>query len=138
VSEANVQTVNEIMDAWRAGDVDRMAKCLADDAEFRPIRAELENRTYIGVGGLREVMADFERDWEELHVVAEEVIGRGDVVVTLGRLRARGRASGIELDLPLALLFHLREGKIVRIESFREPQDGLRAAGIEAGGADPD
>ena len=49
----------------------------------------------------------------------------------LGRLRARGRASGMDLDVPMGFVWTLRDGKVVRARTFSEQADALRAAGLE-------
>ena len=51
----------------------------------------------------------------------------GDEVVLLGRLQGRGRASGVDLDVPMGFVWTLREGKVVYARSILRA--GRRAAG---------
>jgi ketosteroid isomerase-like protein len=61
---------------------------------------------------------------------AEEFREAGDQVVVLGRLRARGRTSGVDLDVPMGFVWRLRDGKVVYARSFSEQADALRDAGL--------
>ena len=55
---------------------------------------------------------------------------RGDRVVGIGCIHARGRESGLELDSAAGWVFELRGGKVVRAEGFLNPADALEAAGL--------
>jgi ketosteroid isomerase-like protein len=67
---------------------------------------------------------------EWLLVELEEILGDGDRLVSIHRLRSKARHSGIEFDMPLAYAWTFRDGKIVHFQSFREPDDALEAAGL--------
>lgn len=131
MSAENVETVRRLAEAFNDRDVDAMVQDLHPDAVLYPLRAQLEGKVYRGHDGLREMFADFDQDWESLHLEPEEFRGVGDEVVVLGRLRARGRTSGVDLDVPIGFVWRLRDGKAVYGKSFSEPEDALRAAGLE-------
>jgi ketosteroid isomerase-like protein len=76
------------------------------------------------------MFADFEDDWEDLRIEIDELHDAGEEVVALCRVRARGRASGVDLDVPIAILWRLRGGKVIFGRTFSEQIDGLRAAGL--------
>jgi ketosteroid isomerase-like protein len=128
---AATEVVERLSKAFDAGDTATALDCLHPDIEFLPIRAQLDRSSYRGHEGYLKVLADFEEDWEGLHLVQEDVREAGDRVVATGRLVAKGRGSGVELDVPLGLLYEFRDGKVVRLESFSDPDEALRAAGIE-------
>jgi ketosteroid isomerase-like protein len=129
---ANTEVVERLIKAFEDGDTEAALAELHPEVEFLPIRAQLEGTSYRGHDGYRRVVADFEEDWEDLRLPPERIHEAGDRVVVSGRMVARGKASGVELDIPLALLYELREGKVVRIESFADPDEALRAAGVES------
>ena len=55
----------------------------------------------------------------------------GDQIVALGQMTARGRSTGVEAKLPLAVVFTAgHDGKLIRYESFRNRQEALAAAGL--------
>ena len=53
-----------------------------------------------------------------------------DRVLYRGRVVARGRASGINLDVPIWAVWELREGKIWRGVAFLSEDEALQAAGL--------
>jgi hypothetical protein len=54
---------------------------------------------------------------------------RGNRVLRLAHMRFRGPASGIQVESQLALLYTLRDGKIVRSDDYRSDSEALEAAG---------
>ena len=131
MSTENVQLIRRLVEAFNDRDIDSVVQDMQPDVELHPLRAQLERKAYRGHDGVREMLADFDQDWEYIQVDAEEFRDADDEVVVLGRLRARGRASGIDLDVPMGFVWTLRDGKVVRIRSFSEQADALRAAGLE-------
>ncbi len=131
MSTENVQLIRKLVEAFNDRDIDSVVQDMQPDVELHPLRAQLERKAYRGHDGVREMLADFDQDWESIQVDAEEFRDADDEVVVLGRLRARGRASGIDLDVPMGFVWTLRDGKVLRIRSFSEQADALRAAGLE-------
>ena len=119
-----------MVEAFNDRDLDVLAQYMEADADLYPMRAQLEGKAYRGVEGVRQMLADFDQDWEFVHMDAEEFRDAGDQVVLLGRLQARGRASGVDLDVPMGFVWRLREGKVVYARSFSEQADALRDAGL--------
>ena len=55
----------------------------------------------------------------------------GDCVAALGHIYLHGRRSGVAFDQPVGILFEIRDGQLVRFETFLdEPADALKAAGL--------
>ena len=58
-------------------------------------------------------------------------------VLALGRWRARGRASGVGLDSePGTWLLHFKGGKVDRLQTYTDRDEGLEAAGLPPGDTD--
>src|SRR5437899_2096870 len=75
------------------------------EIEFRPFTTTLiEGGTYRGFDGLRDYQQMREETWESLEVELSETRERGDAIVAQGRLHARGRASGVQVDVPVLWL----------------------------------
>jgi len=49
-------------------------------------------------------------------------------VVCVGRLRAKGRGSGVELDQPIAMVLWFGDGNIAQARSFLDVDEALAAA----------
>ena len=130
MSEENVEIALAAVDAWNRGDREAWLVLWDEEAEFYPLRAQLEGESYSGHEGLERFLAEMTEDFEEVRFEIEETRDAGEQVVGLGRFRARGRASGVDLNVPLGVLTRMRRGKIVYTRFFSEPADALEAAGL--------
>jgi len=84
---------------------------------------------YRGHEGVLEFVSLFNAPWEELSVTPQRFFDLGERVLVLSRFEARGR-DGIEANLPMAHLWTLRDGKVVRMDAFADQQKALEAAGL--------
>lgn len=127
-----VEIVRELIEAWNAGpdEIERVKSAIAEGAQLRPLRAQLEATTYVGPEGLVRFYEDLRDEWDELALLIEETRARPGVVVALMRLRARGRASAVEVDLPVGVVWTLGDGLVRGAESFSDQDAALRAAGL--------
>jgi len=131
MSEENVEIALAVVDAWNRGDREAFLALWDEEGEFHPLRAQLEGESYSGHEGLRRFLDEMTQDFEEVRLEIEETRDAGEQVVGVGRFRARGRASGVDLDVPLGILTRIRRGKMVYTRFFSEPADALEAAGLQ-------
>ena len=127
----DTETVRALLEAWDAGDVERILDHLDPDAELVPLRAQLEGTEYRGATGLLRLRTDLDRDWENLRFEVDEFREREGMVVSLGHLEGKGRTSSIDLRVPIAFLWRLRDDRVVFVQSYSDAPEALRAAGIE-------
>jgi ketosteroid isomerase-like protein len=80
--------------------------------------------------------AEMHRFWDEWHLVwdmridVSEVRDLGHTVLVLGRIRAHGEASGIDLEGPIAYVFEF-DGRLARtVRAYLDPQQALDAVGL--------
>jgi ketosteroid isomerase-like protein len=130
VSEENVEIALAAADAWNRGDYEAWLATWDENSEFVPLRAQLEGGSYSGHDGLLRFRDELTQDFEEVRLELEETRDAGDQVVGIGRFRARGRASGVDINVPLGVLTRLSRGKIVYMRFFTEPAGALQAAGL--------
>ena len=64
------------------------------------------------------------------------VVDLGERLLNLGLWHSRGRASGVPLDQELAQLATVRNGLVVRDQTFWSWEEGMRAAGLEQNAID--
>lgn len=82
-----------------------------------------------GHEGLRAGLASVEESFDDLGFEAEEIYDAGDDVVVFVRMHGHGKASGVEVEVPVAHLWTMRDGKGVRIRVLdRDP--AMEAAGL--------
>ena len=113
MSDENVKLVVAVADLWNRGDHEAFLALWDEEAEFHPLRAQLEGESYRGHDGLERFMTEMAEQWDEVRFEIEESRGAGEQVVSIGRFQARGRASGIDINVPLGVLTRMRRSKIV-------------------------
>ena len=129
MSQENVELVRRVHEGWARGDFGVGADLLASDFEWHQFRQAVEPGTRRGAevgGALRKIFEVY----EDLRVNASEFIDAGEKVVVIGRTRATARGSGLQLDDPIALVWTVRDGKLLRIAAFMDRREALEAAGL--------
>ena len=130
MSEENAEIALAAVDAWNRGDHEAWLALWDEEAEFYPLRAQLEGESYWGHEGLERFLAEMTEDFEEVRFEIEETRDAGEQVVGIGRFRAGGRASGVDINVPVGAVQSVRRGKIVYTRLFSEPAEALEAAGL--------
>ena len=85
--------------------------------------------------GFDEVLRAIETQLEvfdELTIEPEEFQVHGDYIAVPVRQRARGGASGIEVEIRIGHLWTVRDGKASRLEVFAAREDAHKAAEVAA------
>ena len=125
-----VERLRRGVEAFNRRDIDGALEPLDPDVELVPLKAALEGGSYRGHEGLRRYLGDMSDDWERFHLEAEEFRPVGsDRILVMGRVMARGRASGVDMDYAAAWLCYLRGGKVVRVQFYSDRNEALLAAG---------
>ncbi|MEA2474836.1 MAG: uncharacterized protein QOE06_2751 [Thermoleophilaceae bacterium] len=123
MSQANVDVVRAIYDAWLAGTSAR--HLIAEDLEYVNPPDAVESGTRRGRKSLaiiREVYPDF-------RVEPERYIDAGDDVVVIGTARGTG-ASGLEVQWQQGYIWTVEDGRGIRLRWFNNPDEALAAAGL--------
>src|SRR6188472_3474140 len=69
--------------------------------------------------------------FEDVAMEAEEIIDGGeDRVIVVLRFTGRARLSGVETELRFAILYMLRDGRIVQGREYATKEESLEAAGL--------
>jgi ketosteroid isomerase-like protein len=130
MSQRNLDVMRQGFEAFNERDVDRLISLSDPECEWLPFRAQLEGITYRGHEGVRQFFADMEDDWSSFRVDVLELHDREDRVAMLGRARGRGRGSGVDIDAVAGFVGEMRNGRIIRLTSYSDPQAALEAIGI--------
>jgi ketosteroid isomerase-like protein len=131
MSQENVEIVKRASDAFNRRDVDAFMKCVTSDIEFNSaMSGTVAGGSLKGREGIEALFADIRDTWEEHRMVIEVIRDLGDRVLGLGRLEGRGKASGVSVDVPLAVISDFRDGKAWRTRTYLDHGEALRAAGL--------
>jgi ketosteroid isomerase-like protein len=126
-AEIRNQAVRRFVAAFEDDD-DSFRNALHPEIEWYPIE---ENRTPTrGVEAAMWNRNQWLDTWEEHRLDVEEVIEDGDSVVALIHIQARGKASGVEVDVRFYAQIKVRDGKIVYIYDHEDREAALEAAGL--------
>ena len=132
MSQENVQLAGQVMDALGRRDLEGLNRLADEGVEWRSFFAELgQGGVYRGRDGTRQYMRDLDDAWEIVRADVDELIGAGDVVVLVGRMHYRGKASGAETETAAGWMLKFSGGKLLRFRAFREPEQALEAVGLE-------
>jgi ketosteroid isomerase-like protein len=130
MSQENVDVVQRSFEAFNARDVDDLVNMSDPDAEWLPFRAQLEGIVYRRHEGIRQFVRDMDEDWHAFRIDPLELHDRGERVAVIGRVRALGRASTVDIDSLAGFVFELRGGRIWRVTSHSDPDAALEAVGL--------
>jgi ketosteroid isomerase-like protein len=131
VSQANVEMARRANDAFNRRDVDAFMECVTSDIEFTAaMSGTVAGGSLRGREGIEALFADIRDTWEEHRMVIEEICDLGERVLGLGRLEGRGKASGVSVDVPFAIISDLRDGKMWRSRTYLDHGEALRAVGL--------
>jgi ketosteroid isomerase-like protein len=133
--EENVEIARRSFAAFNrtvAEGVDDYYEFLDAEIEWIPITALLDGRTYRGPDGVRRWVDDIERDWAVYEIRWKEGLDLGDGrVLAFGVWDCLGRRGGVELSFDHATwLIELRDGKLIRLQTFADRSEALEAAGL--------
>jgi uncharacterized protein len=134
VSQENVETVRRVHEAAARRDAAAVYALYDPDVVLDASRVQIagfaERDAYRGHDGLRRFFRQWHEAWEDVEYDFEELIDAGDHVIAVVTRRARGRASGAEVEWPVALLWTLRAGRVSRLAWFPTREDALAAMGM--------
>jgi ketosteroid isomerase-like protein len=132
MSQGNVDVVRAQFAATNERDFERAMGLYADDVVL-VVQADafLQGGTFEGRDAVGGWFGDWLRTFEpgyRFEIDETRDLG-GGVVFLAATHRGRGRASGVEVVGRTGYLYTVRDGKIVRAELFRTPEEALNAAG---------
>ena len=119
-------------EAFNCGDIEGSLTILHPEIEWHTyIVPGPGGGTYNGHDGVRELWSDARRVFGEFKNVPERLFEAGDHVVAFVRVEGVGTQSGIAVQARIAHVHTFRDGKVIRVESFEDRDEALRAGGIE-------
>jgi ketosteroid isomerase-like protein len=133
VTDEEVQVILDQYEATNARDFERVMSCYADDVEL------IVREPYLTAGRFkgRDAVGAWFGDWfntfdRDITFEVRECrkLPNGDVLLVAAN-RARGRASGVELEGTVVWVYRVADGKITRVEGYPTREAALEAAGAE-------
>jgi len=126
MSHENIEFARSVLTRWNAGER------RFSDEEIHPeavLVSRILGESVRGGAGVRRYLREIDEQFDQWNLVIEDWYDAGDFVAALGHVRLRGRRSGVAFDQPVGILFEIRDGQMLRFETFLdEPADALKAA----------
>lgn len=116
MSTPNEALVEAFCMAWKARDVDDIVSYFADDAVYHNIPIE----PAVGLDAIRAVIEMFVPPADEIEFTIHLMLSDGDMVFT--ERTDRFVTGGKTVDLPVAGVFEIRDGKIVAWRDYFDLQ----------------
>jgi len=117
-----VETVRAFYAALGRGDVPGLIGLLHPDLEW----TEAEGFPYYSgtwrrpQDVLEKLIVPLMRDWSDFSAVADDFIGEGDRVVSLGVYRGINKATGKAMHAPFAHVWRVVDGKLQRFDMYAD------------------
>ena len=123
-------------DAWNRGDLEALLSICHPEVSYHTSGAfpGIEP-VYEGKDGLRRWWADFREPWEQIKVIPERIVERGDgdgddgIFSILVRFEGKGR-QGIETTMAFINLTEIRDRLAYRFDSMYATDETLREHGL--------
>ena len=105
---SNAEIVNDYMLAWNSGDLDKVMSFLAEDCVYHNVPVPEVK----GKASILKAFMQFAQHMNGIELIILNAAATGDVVMN-DRIDRFTLKNGEKLDLPVAGVFKLRDGKIV-------------------------
>jgi ketosteroid isomerase-like protein len=131
MSQENVEVVRLAYDRLNSGDIDGFLQLCAMDFEFGDLPALPGAGVHIGHDANRAWLVEMREAFEALRFEPDEMIdgGAGRVVVVC-RAVARGKVSGVNLEMLTFNIWTVSDGTIVSCITYDRHGEALEAAGL--------
>ena len=131
MSEENVEIVRRSVEAFNeVGMAESALRFFDPDGVFEEPPEQPAPTVAEGRDAAVEIFRQFEEAWEEHRSEPEEIrVIDEERVLVLSVEHFRGR-DGLEITQPCGSIYTVRNGKIVRLQSFWERENALKALGL--------
>jgi ketosteroid isomerase-like protein len=136
MADAKVELVRRTCAVWSSGDLDATLELIHPDARWEPSGKFIgSGETYRGHAGVQKFWAIFREAWTDISLEPVEFTAIDETrLLTRTRFRGMGRASGLETETELFVVWTIEDGKVSGYQSFAERELALDAAGVSTDG----
>jgi ketosteroid isomerase-like protein len=128
--EKGLELLQRVVDAYNRRDLHALSQLTTDDFVFVPYLSNLiEKTTYRGHKGWVKYFQEADTAWSYVRVRLDDARELSDgVIYGAGEITGEGRASRLEVRIPLFWVAGIRDGRLSRMQAFESEPDALRAA----------
>ena len=132
MSQENVEIVRRAMQLYADHDIDAHLADMDPEVVYDWSNSDAPDRgVYSGRADVRAFLQARDEALEERRLdFVKSIAAAPDTVVYTARMRERGRASGVEVTTQIALVWRLRDGKIIHLTVYQTSDEALKAVGL--------
>jgi ketosteroid isomerase-like protein len=131
MSQANVEIVRGMLDAFNRDDVEAVIAAFDEDCKIKepPEMPDSPAIGYRGHAGIRDWMGNL-RGVAKARFDARSFTPNGDLLLCELASRGLGRGSGVPIEWTTFAVMQMRNGKIGRVRVFLDREEALEAVGL--------
>jgi uncharacterized protein len=130
MSEENIKFVRDGYARFNAGERTAELWFWHPDAEYHAAREDPDSDVHRGIDAIRQQFASWLEAYPDLKIEVLEAEGLGDEVFLWVRFVGHGAASGIPLELELAHVYTIRDGRAARVVEYMDREEARQATGL--------
>jgi ketosteroid isomerase-like protein len=129
---SKVEVIRSVYERWNAGSPSDPAEYCDPSVELESPFSSVVGESYRGYAGIEQWMRDLDEQFSEWRGRLDDVREVGDRVIAIGSVHGRGRASGIEFDLPFAQVWDFTtDHRVTRARIYLDLDAALKAVELE-------
>jgi len=127
-----VEVVRQAWDAWLRGDLPGLFRQFDPDVVWDTSHFhDWPESAYHGIEGVERFLKEWIDVWADYDVEVKEILAAPDGrVVSLVLQRGKGRSSGLAMEMEMAQIATLRNGKVTRLDNYEDHAEALEAVGM--------
>ena len=123
----DAEILRESYEALNRGDIPTTVGVLDEDAEWHEHSELPEADSYRGREAIRSFLEAFLESWDEFRQEIEDLLVEDGKVLVLLHMVGQGKGSGIRVEARYAHLWAMRDGRGIRIDTYRDRDEALKA-----------
>ena len=129
-ADADVELITRMLREWNSGDVNALLEVFDPEVEVHPaLSTFMASMVYHGHDGVRTWFEETNEPWAELQAEPERFIDADERTVVVIALHARVPGGHVDVDAKIAHVVTIRDGRIVRLDGYDDPDAALAAVG---------
>lgn len=129
MSRANVDLMREGIERFNRNDIEGVLGLMDPEIRFEHRMADLEG-DFTGVEPVRGWFADIAQHFASWRIDCGDIRDLGDRVLALGTMRAIGKGSGVEAEVPYTVVAEFRNGLMTHFTDYGDREKAVEAAGL--------
>ena len=129
MSHENVDLLRESIERFNRNDIEGVLGMMDPEVTFEHRMADLEG-DFTGVDPVRAWFADIAQHFASWRIDCDDIRDLGDRVLALGTMRAIGKGSGVETEVPYTVVANFRNGLMTHFTDYGDKEKALEAVGL--------